>query len=221
MRAMILAAGRGERLMPLTERMPKPMIPVAGEPLIVHQLRWLRRAGIEEVVINLHHLGEHLEGHVGSGRDLGMQVRYSRESTLLGTGGGIKAALPLLGDDAFLVLNGDIWTNYPFRRLVDVEPDAAHLVLTPLPPHRLHGDFALANGRVRRHGGDADDLVFCGIAVLAPTALADTPSGPFDLAREVYFGAARDDRLTGEVFEGRWFDIGSHDQLKAVRRLTD
>ena len=221
MRAMILAAGRGERLRPLTERMPKPMIPIGGEPLIVHQLRWLRRAGIEEVVVNLHHLGEQLEGHVGTGRDLGVRVRYSREETLLGTGGGVKRALPLLGDEPFLVLNGDIWTSFAFRGLIGAEPEVAHLVLTPRPPHRTHGDFALSEGLLRRHGDDADDLVFCGIAVLHPAVFAGTPDGPFDLAHEVYFDAARAGRLTGEVFEGAWFDIGSHDQLRAVRRLTD
>lgn len=218
---MILAAGRGERLRPLTERLPKPMIPIGGEPLIVHQLRWLRRAGIEEVVVNLHHLGGHVEGHVGSGRDLGVRVRYSREETLLGTGGGIKHALPLLGEEPFLVLNGDIWTNYPFRQLLDVAPEVAHLVLTPRPPHRIHADFALADGVLQRHDGDGDDLVFCGIAVLHPAIFAGTPDGAFDLAREIYFDAARAGRLTGELFAGTWFDIGAHDQLRAVRRLTD
>ena len=221
MRAMILAAGRGERLRPLTERMPKPMIPIAGEPLIVHQLRWLRRAGIEEVVVNLHHLGDQLERHVGNGRDLGLRVRYSREETLLGTGGGVRRALPLLGKDPFLVLNGDIWTNFPFRGLLGAAPAAAHLVLTPCPPHRTHADFALVDGLVRRDGGAGDDLVFCGIAVLDPGVFDGTPDGPFDLAREIYFDAAQAGRLTGERFDGTWFDIGSPDQLRAARRLTD
>ena len=221
MRAMILAAGGGERLRPLTERMPKPMIPIAGEPLIVHQLRWLRRAGIEDVVVNLHHLGEQLERHVGSGRDLGVRVRYSREETLLGTGGGVRRALPLLGADPFLLLNGDIWTNFNFRTLLSAAPATAHLVLTACPPHRTHADFALTDGLVRRHGGEGDDLVFCGIAVLDPGVFDGTPEGPFDLAREVYFEEAGAGRLTGERFEGRWFDIGTHDQLRAVRRLTD
>ncbi|MYE13892.1 MAG: nucleotidyltransferase family protein [Gammaproteobacteria bacterium] len=221
MRAMILAAGRGERLRPLTERMPKPMIPIAGAPLIVHQLRWLRRAGIEEVVVNLHHLGDQLESHVGSGRDLGVRVHYSREETLLGTGGGVKRALPLLDGGPFLVLNGDIWTNFPFRTLLGAAPTTAHLVLTACPPHRTHADFALADGRLRRHGGEGDDLVFCGIAVLDPGIFDDTPDGPFDLARDIYFDAAHAGRLTGELFEGTWFDIGSPDQLRAVRRLTD
>ena len=221
MRAMILAAGRGERLRPLTERMPKPMIPIAGEPLIVHQLRWLRRAGIEEVVVNLHHLGDQLARHVGNGSDIGVRVCYSREETLLGTGGGVRRALPLLGDDPFLVLNGDIWTNFPFRGLLAAAPEAAHLVLTPRPAHRTRADFALVDGFARRHGGEGDDLVFCGIAVLDPGVFAGTPEGPFDLAREIYFDAADEGRLTGELFEGTWFDIGSPDQLRAVRRLTD
>ena len=172
-------------------------------------------------MVNLHHLGEQLERHVGSGRDLGVRVRYSREETLLGTGGGIRQALPLLGEDPFLVLNGDIWTNFSFRGLLDAVPATAHLVLTSCPPHRAHADFGLIDGRVRRHGGEGDDLVFCGIAVLDPDVFAGTPDGPFDLAREIYFEEAQAGRLTGELFEGTWFDIGAHDQLRAVRRLTD
>ena len=102
----------------------------------MHQIRWLRRAGITDIVVNLHHLGAQIEERVGRGRDLGVNVRYSREETLLDTGGGVKAALPLLGPGAFLVLNGDIWTNYPFSRLAPCVPSAGHLVLTPKPDHR-------------------------------------------------------------------------------------
>lgn len=221
MKAMILAAGRGERLEPLTERMPKPMIPIGSEPLIVHQIRWLRRSGIKEIVVNLHHLGEQIENHVGRGRDLGVDVQYSHEATLLDTGGGIVAALPMLGDAPFLVLNGDVWTNYPFKQLATTAPAAGHLVLTRKPPHRVNADFALVDGRVRRNGDDTDDLVFCGIAVLNPSIFAYAPSGAFNVAHDLYFDAANAGRLTGERFEGAWFDIGTHDQLKAVRRLTD
>lgn len=221
MKAMILAAGRGERLRPLTERIPKPLLPIAGEALIVHQIRWLHRAGITEIVVNLHHLGEQIEERVGGGRDLGVNVHYSREATLLDTGGGVKAALPMLGPAPFLLLNGDIWTNYPFRQLTELEPCVGHLVLTPKPAHRETADFALVDGRVRRNGNSYDDLVFTGIAVLNPALFADAPEGPFNIARTLYFPAAAAARLTGEVFPGAWFDIGSPSQLKAVRRLTD
>ena len=221
MKAMILAAGRGERLRPLTDRIPKPLLPIAGEALIVHQIRWLHRAGITEVVVNLHHLGAQIEERVGNGRDLGVNVRYSREETLLDTGGGVRAALPLLGAAPFLLLNGDIWTNYPFNRLVDLAPATGHLVLTPKPPHRETADFALVDGRVRRNGNDSDNLVFTGIAVINPTLFDAAPEGPFNIAHALYFDAAAAGRLTGEEFHGTWFDIGSPAQLKAVRRLTD
>ena len=221
MKAMILAAGRGERLRPLTDRIPKPLLPIAGEALIVHQIRWLRRAGITDIVVNLHHLGAQIEERVGRGRDLGVNVRYSREAVLLDTGGGVKAALPLLGPNPFLLLNGDIWTSYSFGQLTRRQPCAGHLVLTPRPAHRDTADFALAESRVRRNGNSDDDLVFTGMAVLNPALFADAPEGPFNIARTLYFPAAAAGRLTGEVFPGAWFDIGSPSQLKAVRRLTD
>lgn len=221
MKAMILAAGRGERLRPLTDRIPKPLLPIAGEALIVHQIRWLRRAGITDIVVNLHHLGQQIEERVGAGRDLGVNVRYSRETTLLDTGGGVKAALPLLGPAPFLLLNGDTWTSFPFGRLTELEPCTGHLVLTPKPAHRETADFALVDGLVRRNGNDRDDLVFTGLAVLNPALFADAPEGPFNIAHTLYFAAAAAGCLTGEVFHGTWFDIGSPAQLKAVRRLTD
>ena len=221
MKAMILAAGRGERLRPLTDRIPKPMIPIAGDALIVHQIGWLRRTGITEIVINLHHLGARIEERIGNGRDLGVNVRYSREEKLLDTGGGVAAALPLLGPAPFLVLNGDIWTDYPFHQLVDLAPAAGHLVLTPKPVHRETADFALVGDRVRRRGNDADDLVFTGMAVISPALFDAAPEGSFNIAHALYFNAADEGRLTGEVFRGAWFDIGTPGQLKAVRRLTD
>ena len=217
MKAMILAAGRGERLRPLTERVPKPLIPIGSEPLIVHQLRWLHRAGIREVVINLHHLGGDIERTLGAGNDLGVRIRYSVEERLLDTGGGIKNALPLLGDEPFVLLNGDIWTSYRFANLVGLRPRLAHLVLTPKPPEKTGADFHLAGGRVRR--GAADDLTYCGIAVVNKALFADTPDGPFSLTQPLFEAAANGD-LEGEVFDGAWIDIGTPDQLKRVRRLT-
>lgn len=214
---MILAAGRGERLRPLTDTMPKPMIPISSEPLIVHQLRWLRRAGIKEVVVNLHHLGEQIEAYVGSGRDLGVTVQYSHERELLDTGGGIANARSLLGDAPFLILNGDIWTNYSFRQLLEVAPASAHVVLTPKPPHREAADFHMDGDHVRR--GAANDLVYCGISVLSWQLFDAAPQAPFSL-RDLLFRAVAAGTLHGELFDGTWIDIGSHDQLKAVRRMV-
>ena len=220
MKAMILAAGRGERLRPLTDRIPKPLLPISGEALIVHQIRWLRRVGITDIVINLRHLGIRIEERVGRGHDLGVNIRYSREETLLDTGGGVKAALPMLGPAPFLLLNGDIWTNYPFRQLTGLAPAAGHLVLTPKPAHRDTADFALEGDRVRRNGNNDDDLVFTGIAVLTPALFDAAPCEPFNVAHALYFDAAAAGLLTGEVFRGTWFDIGSPAQLKAIRKLT-
>ena len=214
---MILAAGRGERLRPLTERIPKPLIPIASEPLIAHQLRWLHRAGIRDVVINLHHLGTEIERVLGRGGDFGVRIRYSVEEELLDTGGGIKKALGHLGDEPFVLLNGDIWTSFRFARLKTLRPRAAHLVLTPKPPEKRHADFHLEDGRVRR--GGADDLTYCGIAVINPAVFADAPDGAFPLTR-LLFKAAADGVLEGEVFHGSWIDIGTPDQLKRVRLLT-
>lgn len=217
MKAMILAAGRGERLKPLTDRLPKPMIPIAGEPLITHQLRWLHRAGIRDVVVNVHHLAEQIQRGIGSGSDIGVRVRYSVEEELLETGGGIKQALPLLRPGPFIVLNGDIWTNYPFKNLLGVKPQRAHLVLTPKPAHLASGDFRLDGGQARR--GEDADLTYCGIAVLAEALFDGSPDGAFSL-RDLLFRAAAENQLQGEVFTGTWIDIGSHEQLKRVRRLT-
>ncbi len=217
---MILAAGRGERLRPLTDRLPKPLIPIAGEPLIVHQMRWLARAGIKNIVVNLHHLGEQIETAIGNGRDLGVRVTYSREAERLETGGGIKLALPLLGAEPFVILNGDIWVEFDFATLRDLpkDSDLAHLVLTATPAHRDTGDFDLVEDRVTR--GSHRPLTYCGIAVLRSDLFENAPDGAFSL-RELYFQAIAQGRVSGQRFEGRWFDIGSPETLKAVRRITD
>lgn len=221
MRAMILAAGRGERLRPLTERIPKPLIPVGGEPLIVHQIRWLHRAGIRDVVVNLHHLGDAIENALGTGSDLGVRIHYSREPDLLETGGGIKKALPDLLPGPFMVLNGDIWTNYAFANLLDIEAPKAHLVLTPTPSQKEHADFHVEPSRrgMRVRRGLGNDLTYCGIALLDESLFANTPNGAFSLT-EPLFKAVAEDEVTGEVFRGTWIDIGTHEELKRARRLT-
>jgi MurNAc alpha-1-phosphate uridylyltransferase len=211
---MILAAGRGERLRPLTDRLPKPLAPIAGEPLLAHQLRWLVAAGIRDVVINLHHLGDQIEATFGVGSDFGVQIRYSRETERLETGGGIVNALPLLGTEPFLVLNGDIYTDFPLSGLRGALPaDAdAHLVLTATPPVRDQGDFDFASGRVMARGGG---YVYCGIAVLRPELFAGRRAEPFSL-RDLFFAALERGRLSGQIWSGYWTDIGTPDQLAAV-----
>lgn len=215
---MILAAGRGERLRPLTDHTPKPLLRIAGAALIAHQVRWLAKAGIGDIVINLHHLGDAIAAALGDGSELGARISYSREETLLETGGGIARALPMLGTDPFVVLNGDVWTDYPFSRLMrPLGDDLAHVVLTATPAHRSEGDFGLVGDRVTR----AIDrpYTYCGIALLSPALFVDAPAGPFSL-RQLLFEAIGAGRLRGELWTGRWIDIGTPDQLTAVRQIT-
>jgi len=214
-KAMILAAGRGERLRPLTDRLPKPLMEVGGESILAHQLRWLATAGFGEVVINLHHLGEQIADRFGDGSAWGLRIRYSREARLLETGGGIVNALPLLGDEPFLLLNGDIFTDFPLTALPrQLAPGlGAHLVVTPRPAFRELGDFDVAEGRVTARG---DGYVYCGIAILDPAALAGRPAEPFSL-RDVYFELIDRGALAAQVWDGYWTDIGSVEQLEAVR----
>ncbi len=212
MKAMILAAGRGERLRPLTDSTPKPLLEIAGEPLIIHQIRWLRSAGINELVINLHHLGEQIEQILGSGERFGVTIRYSREAELLETGGGVVNALGLLGTDPFVILNGDIYTDFPLSDLqVNLAHDAElHLVLTPKPDFREAGDFSYANGRITARGSD---YVYCGIAVLRPEIFADRKVTAFSL-RDTFFSAVRRGVASAQIWQGYWTDIGSLEQLK-------
>lgn len=216
---MILAAGKGTRLAPLTEKLPKPMIPISSEPLIVHQLRWLKRAGIVDVVVNLHHLGEQIRAHLGSGRQFGVNISYSEEDEILETGGGIVKALPILGSDEFVLLNGDVWTGYRFSRSV-VDPEATmHLILVPKPEYRESGDVDLDGSKVRRPDEQESRLwVYSGIAFIKPEIFQGEKVRPFSL-REILFREIAANRVSGEIYEGNWFDIGTHEQLKRVRRL--
>lgn len=218
---MILAAGRGERLRPLTDHTPKPLLEVRGRPLLAHQLDWLHAAGIRDVVVNLHHLGAQIEAYLGDGSAFGVRIAYSRETTLLETGGGIVNALPLLGDEPFLVLNGDIFTDFP---LADVEPlpDWAdiHLVVTPTPAFRTLGDFRLHGQRISGRAGAEgiqDTYVYCGIAILRPTLFAGLDARPFSL-RDLFFRAIDERRISAQVWRGAWTDIGSREQLERLNR---
>jgi MurNAc alpha-1-phosphate uridylyltransferase len=215
---MILAAGRGERLRPLTDHTPKPLLPISGTPLIAHQVGWLADAGIRDIVINLHHLGDAIAATLGDGSAFGVRIAYSREETLLETGGGIVKALPLLGDRPFVILNGDTWTDYPFVQLSKpLGKDLAHLVLTATPSNRTEGDFGLDGDRVTR--GTDRGYVYCGISLLSTLLFDGAPMGPFSL-RDLLFDAIAKGRVSGELWKGRWIDIGTHDQLAAVRRIT-
>lgn len=213
MRAMILAAGRGERMRPLTDVLPKPLLPVGGKPLIVHHLQALRAAGIQDVVINHAWLGAKIEAELGNGQQYGLQIRYSPEGeTGLETAGGIRLALPLLGDSPFLVVNGDVLTDYPFAKLFDaLKPGkSAHLVLVPNPPQHPHGDFALQQGQALAEG--EAKLTFSGIAVYRPEFFRDVPSGAQKLAPFLRAAMARHE-VSAELYQGYWADIGTPQRL--------
>ncbi|MGQ7960770.1 N-acetylmuramate alpha-1-phosphate uridylyltransferase MurU [Pseudomonas sp. SP16.1] len=218
MKAMILAAGKGERLRPLTLHTPKPLVRAAGVPLIEYHLRALAGAGFDELVINHAWLGQQIEDHLGDGARFGLRIAYSAEGEPLETGGGIFKALPLLGDEPFLVVNGDIFTDYPFAELRRPLVGLAHLVLVDNPPHHAAGDFRLADGRVSDLDGVAPSLTYSGLAVLSPALFAGCQPGAFKLA-PLLRRAMGQGRVSGERYAGRWVDVGTHERLAEVERL--
>lgn len=214
MRVMILAAGRGVRMRPLTDRIPKPLLTISGEPLIVHLIRRLAKAGFNDIVINYAHLGEQIVDRLSDGKAFGVQIRYSPELTqALETGGGIYNALPLLGEEPFVVVNGDIWTDFPFERLPAHPTGLAHLVLVSNPPHRVDGDFTLVDGRVSADGDPK--LTFSGIGVYAAELFRDCESGPFPFA-PLLRAAAAQGLVTGEHYAGEWVDVGTEERHRAL-----
>ena len=218
MKAMILAAGKGERLRPLTLHTPKPLVQAAGIPLIEYHVRALATAGFNELVINHAWLGQQIEDYLGDGSRFGVDIRYSAEGEPLETGGGIFRALPLLGDAPFLAVNGDIFTDYPFAELRQPLPGLAHLVLVDNPPHHPAGDFCLREGRVVDAQADQASLTYSGIAVLSPRLFADCQPGAFKLAPLLRQAMAAG-QVSGEHFAGRWVDVGTHERLAEVELL--
>jgi MurNAc alpha-1-phosphate uridylyltransferase len=214
--AMVLAAGRGERLRPLTETTPKALVEVRGRSLLERHLDTLAAAGIETVVINLGWLGDRIAERVGSGRDYGLNVIYSPEGdNILETGGGIHRALPLLGSDPFLVVNADIYTDMPLPPAELAPSDAGHLVLVPRPAHKEHGDFDLRDGRIHESADAA--YTFSGVAVYRPEFFADCEPGRFPLA-PMLKAAAREGQLAGSLYEGMWEDVGTPERLAELNR---
>jgi MurNAc alpha-1-phosphate uridylyltransferase len=216
MKAMILAAGRGERLRPLTLRTPKPLLLVRGRPLIAWHLAALARAGVRDVVINLSWLGAQIRAALGDGAAYGVAIHYSDEGPEpLETGGGIFQALPLLGPEPFLLVNGDVYTDFEPAGLV-LEPDAlAHLVLVPNPAHYQRGDFALAAGRIQAEGEPR--YTYAGIGVFRAELFAGCSAGRFPLLPVLQRAIARG-RLYGECYTGRWTDVGTAERLAAIER---
>lgn len=209
---MILAAGRGERMRPLTDSRPKPLLEVGGKPLINYHLEALALAGIRDIVINLAWQGELIRGALGNGERFGVRIRYSEEPQgALETGGGILAALPLLGPDPFLVISGDVWTEFPLGscigRLAGV--DVAHFVLVPNPDFHAQGDFGLESGRLLDR---APRHTYANIGVLRADFFAGRPPGRFAVA-PLMFDWIRQGRVSGELYRGRWHNLGTPTQL--------
>jgi len=215
MRAMILAAGRGERLRPLTDTIPKPLLKVGGKALIEHHLERLAVAGFREVVINLSHLGEKIRDTLGNGATWGLNIRYSPEPPgALGTGGGIQQALPLLGESPFAIINGDVFSSYPLARLRAIKCDHAHLVLVPNPAHNPNGDFVLKGGYITEEG-DARHT-FSGISVYHPRFFDSVTAGNFSVVPMLQAAMALQ-QVTGELYKGVWHDIGTPERLEKLR----
>jgi MurNAc alpha-1-phosphate uridylyltransferase len=216
MKAMVLAAGRGERLRPLTDSTPKPLLEVRGEPLLGWHLRALARAGVREVVINLAWLGGQVRARIGDGAAYGLHVQYSPEPEgALETGGGIFQALPLLGPAPFLVVNGDTYTDIDFARLAIAPQELAHLVLVPNPAHHPHGDFALRDGRVHTQGDPR--CTYSGIGIFRPELFAGCLPGRFPLLPLLQQAIAAQ-ALGGELHAGAWTDVGTVERLEALNR---
>jgi MurNAc alpha-1-phosphate uridylyltransferase len=216
---MILAAGRGERMRPLTDALPKPLLEVGGKSLILRLVEALVAAGLPQIVINHAHLGHKIVEALGDGADVGAQIVYSHErGGGLETGGGIVHALPLLDSDPFVVVNGDILTDFPFARLRQTFAGVAHLVLVDNPPHHPGGDFFLSSPYVRTEGGPR--LTFSGIGVYRRALFQDHASGKFPLAPLLRAAMMRSE-VTGEYYAGDWWDIGTPERLAELdRRLS-
>lgn len=221
MKAMILAAGRGERMRPLTDSAPKPLLPVGGKPLIVWHIERLAAAGFTELVINHAHLGHMLEESLGDGRLWRLRIQYSAEGEALETAGGIAKALPLLGDAPFLVVNGDIWCDLDFgsfaaRGLSRITRGAvAHLALVDNPAHHPQGDFVLGEDGKLHPEGDTR-LTFSGVGIYRPELFAGVAPGAKAKLAPLLVDAMRQGRVSGERLDGAWHDIGTPERLYAL-----
>ncbi len=222
---MILAAGVGERMRPLTDHRPKPLLEAGGKPLIVWLIERLVHAGWLELVINHAHLGMQIEQYLGDGRTWGASIAYSRESNPLETAGGIATALPLLGDGPFLTVNGDLYCDYPFARLraltdpLGAQGALGHLILVGNPPHHPMGDFALHAGLATNAG--TPRYTFSGIGLYHPLLFADTPPRQRAKLAPLLQRAADERRMTAEHFNGIWHDIGTPERLDALNRRIE
>ncbi|MGI9264367.1 MAG: N-acetylmuramate alpha-1-phosphate uridylyltransferase MurU [Gammaproteobacteria bacterium] len=213
---MILAAGRGERMRPLTDRLPKPLLDAGGKPLIEWHLEALAAAGVTNVVVNLSWLGEKIVAALGDGSRWGLEINYSEEGDpALETGGGIFQALPLLGDSPFLVINGDVWLDLDFAALPPIGTKMAHLLMVQNPQHNREGDFSLLGNQLSEDGA-GQRMTYSGVGVYCPGLFADCSPGRFPLAPLLCEAMARD-QVSGQILEGEWLDVGTVERLELLR----
>jgi MurNAc alpha-1-phosphate uridylyltransferase len=218
---MILAAGLGRRLRPLTENTPKPLIEICGETLIDRHLRKLGLAGYSDIIINISHLGDQIEKHVGDGSQFKVKVQYSRENPEpLETAGGIRKALPLLGEEPFVVVNGDIWTDFDYSRLESLleKNQSVHLIVVPKEKSVEKSDFSLRNGLLVRDNRNA--LTYSGIGVFRPGIFPPEPT-PITRLAPLLFDLASTQSIGGTLFDGLWFDIGTPTRLQRASQLIE
>ena len=214
MKAMILAAGRGERLRPLTDETPKPLIKAAGKSLIEYHLENLANAGFKEIIINTAWLAEKIHVQLGDGANYGVSIYYSDESEALDTAGGIINALPLLGNEPFLVVNGDIWCDFNFSELPELNTNIqAHLVLVENPEHNQTGDFSLQNGLIKNTGDTMK--TFSGIGIYSAAFFAKQQSGASPLAPLIR-NKCEDNLVSGQFYDGLWTDVGTIERLQEL-----
>lgn len=216
MKAMILAAGRGERMRPLTDTVPKPLLEVGGKPLIVHHIERLAESGIRQIIINLAYKGQQIEAQLGGGAQFGVEIKYSHEDDLgLETAGGVINALPLLGSEPFILLSADLSTDYPFEALSHKIANPAHLVMVPNPDFNLHGDFYLS-GKTLCHQGE-QSLTYANIGLFQPSYFSG-----YDVQRlalgSLLHQSVKQGLLTGELYLGRWENVGTAQQLAKLNQ---
>lgn len=223
MKAMILAAGRGERMRPLTDHCPKPLLPAGGKPLLQWHIEALAKAGIIEIVINHAHLGQQIEDYFGDGSAFGVQLSYSAEASALETAGGIRKALHALGEEPFLVINGDVSCEWPVAKALQIagewqQGQLAHLVMVPNPPHHLSGDFALQGRVVTKPEPGDTTFTFSGIGVYHPGLFSPVEVGEVAKLAPLLRQAMAAGKVQGELFNGFWMDIGTPERLEELNQ---